>query len=285
MMKVGKGKFTYGLVDGWGKLPDGWEFNQVVGVVVDRQDNVYVCNRSAHPIIIFDRNGKFLGSWGNGALPGAHGIWMDPDENIYLADYLNHTVKKFTNDGKLLMTLGTEGVLAKEGTPFRGPTGGAVAPSGDIYVSDGYDNSRMHRFSPDGKLIMSWGEKGKGEGQFAVPHGVFAYKDGTIYVADRQNHRIQIFTPDGKFVNQWKSDFNMPCSLFIDKNDVVYVPELHHRVSILNLKGEILVRWGGVESHAPGMFFGPHTAYTDSQGDLYIGEVLEGQRIQKFAKI
>jgi DNA-binding beta-propeller fold protein YncE len=284
MIKVGTGEFTYRLVDGWGKLPEGWKFTQVAGVVVDRQDNVYVYNRGEHPIIIFDRNGKFLGSWGEGVLPSAHGIWMDPDENIYLADHQNHTVKKFTLDGKLLMALGTEGILAEEGKPFRSPTGVSVAPSGDIYVSDGYGNTRVHRFSPDGKLIMSWGEKGEGEGQFALPHGIFVHK-GNVYVADRENHRIQIFTPDGKFISQWKSDFDMPCTLFIDKNDVVYVPELHYRLSIRNLKGEILARWGGVESHDPGMFVAPHCAYTDSYGDLYVGEVLEGQRIQKFAKI
>jgi DNA-binding beta-propeller fold protein YncE len=285
MIKLGTGEFTYRLVDSWGKLPDGWKFTQVAGIVIDRQDNIYVYNRGEHPIIIFDRNGKFLGSWGEGVLPSAHGIWMDPDENLYLADHQNHTVKKFTIDGKLLMTLGTEGILAEEGKPFRSPTGVSVAPSGDIYVSDGYNNTHVHRFSPDGKLIMSWGEKGEGEGQFALPHGIFVYKDGNVYVADRENHRIQIFTPDGKFINQWKSDFDMPCTLFIDENDIVYVPELRYRVSILNLKGEILARWGGVESHDPGMFVAPHCTYTDSYGDLYVGEVLEGQRIQKFEKI
>ncbi len=285
MIKVGTGDFNYKLVEGWGKLPEGWEFKQVAGVVVDKQDNVYVFNRGEHPIIIFDRGGKFLGSWGEGLLPGAHGMCFDSDENLYLADHQNHTVKKFTKDGKLLMALGTEDVMADEGKPFRKPTGVSIAPNSDIYVSDGYGNTRVHRFSPDGKLIMSWGEEGEGEGQFAVPHGIFVYKDDTVYVADRENHRIQIFTSDGEFISQWKSDFNMPCTLFIDENDIVYVPELRYRMSILSLKGELLARWGGVESHDPGMFDAPHCAYTDSHGDLYVGEVLEGQRIQKFERI
>ena len=285
MIKVGTGDFTYKLVEGWGKLPEGWEFKQVAGVVVGPQDNDYVFNRGEHPIIIFDRNGKFLSSWGEGLLPGAHGMCFDLDGNLFLADHENHTVKKFTTDGNLLMTLGTEGIMADEGKPFRKPTGVSVSPSGDLYVSDGYGNTRIHKFSPDGKLIMSWGEKGEGEGQFAVPHGIFVYKDGTVYVADRENHRIQVFTPDGEFIGQWKSDFNMPCTLFIDENDIVYIPELRYRLSIINLKGELLARWGGVESHDPGMFVAPHIAYTDSHGDLYIGEVLEGQRIQKFERI
>jgi len=285
MIKVGTGDFTYRVVENWGKLPEGWKFTQVAGIVVDKEDNVYVFNRGEHPIIIFNRDGKFLGSWGEGILPGAHGMCMGPDDNLYLADHRNHTVKKFTLDGKHLMTLGTEDIMAEDGKPFRSPTGVSVGKSGEIFVSDGYNNTRVHKFSPDGKLIMSWGEKGEGEGQFAVPHGIFVYKDGTVFVADRENHRIQLFTSDGKFISQWKSDFNMPCTLFIDKNDVVYIPELRYRVSILNLKGELLTRWGGIESHEVGMFVAPHATYSDSRGDLYVGEVLEGQRIQKFEKI
>ena len=282
MITVGSGKFTYKLIEGWGKLPKGWEFTQVAGIVVDENDNVYVFNRGEHHIIVFDKSGKLLYSWGEGVFASAHGMCLGPDGNLYLADHQNHTVKKFTRDGKLLMTLGTEGVFGDEGKPFRSPTGVAVSQSGEIYVSDGYNNQRIHKFSPDGKLIISWGEKGEGEGQFAVPHGIFIYKDGTVYVSDREYHRIQIFTPDGKFIKQWKSDFNMPCTLFIDDNDVVYVPELRYRLSILNLKGELLARWGGHENHSPGQFVAPHTAYTDSHGDLYVGEVLEGQRLQKF---
>jgi len=285
MSTLGSGKFTYRLVEGWGKLPEGWIFTQVAGIVVDQDDKIYVFNRGEHPMIIFDRDGKFLYSWGEGMFTSAHGMCLGPDGNLYLADHQNHTVKKFTREGKLLMTIGTEGVLGDEGKPFRSPTGVAVSQSGEIYVSDGYNNQRIHKFSPDGKLITSWGEKGEGEGQFAVPHGIFVHKNGTVYVADRENHRIQIFTPDGKFSNQWKTDFNMPCILFIDDNDTVYIPELRYRMSILNLNGELLARWGGIESHEPGQFLAPHTAYTDSHGDLYIGEVLEGQRIQKFEKI
>lgn len=285
MTKEVIGGLNYRVVEGWGKLPSGWEFKQVAGIVIDKQDDIYIFNRGEHPIIIFNRDGKFLGSWGEGMFSGAHGMCLDKEENLYLADHQNHTVKKFTKDGKLLMTLGTEGIPAEEGKPFRKPTGVSIAPTGEIYVSDGYDNTRIHKFTSDGKLIMSWGKKGDGEGQFAVPHGIFVYKDGTVYVADRENHRIQIFTPDGEFIGQWKSDFNMPCTLFIDENDIVYVPELRYRLSILNLKGELLARWGGVESHETGMFVAPHCAYTDSCNDLYIGEVLEGQRLQKFERI
>lgn len=284
--KVGSGKFTYMVVENWGKLPEGWKFTQVAGVAIDSQNKVYVFNRGLHPIIIFDLDGNFINSWGEGIFKTPHGIFIDPDDNIYLVDTGDHTVRKFTKDGKLLMTLGTKD-QPKNSEPFNKPTGVALAKSGEIFVSDGYGNRRVHKFSPDGKLMLSWGEEGDGIGQFALPHGVFLDKQDRVYVADRENHRIQIFTKDGEFIKQW-TDFreHKPCTLFIDKEDIIYVPELNQRMSILNMNGEVLARWGKDDpSHEPGFFFAPHTACTDFKGDLYVGEVLEGQRIQKFMKL
>ncbi len=284
MIVVGSGRFTYKVAETWAKLPDGWKFTQVAGIVIDSLDRVYVFNRSEHPMMIFDHDGNFINSWGEGMFITPHGICLDQDKYIFLADSGNHTVKKFTLDGKLLMTLGTENEPEENGKPFNKPTDVSVSPSGYIYVSDGYGNRRVHKFDPDGKLLTSWGSSGDEPGQFALPHGIFAYDDNNIYVADRENHRIQIFTSGGKFINQWKADFNMPCTVFIDKDDNVYIPELRHRISIMNLKGELLARWGGVESNKPGEFVAPHTACVDSHGNLYVGEVLEGQRIQKFIR-
>jgi len=283
MLTAGMGEFTYEVAEGWGKLPEGWEFSRVAGVVVDSRDRVYVFNRSAHPMMVFDRDGKFLKSWGEGMFATPHGICIGSDDCIYLADSGNHTVRKFTTDGDLLMTLGTEGVEGADGSPFRRPTDVALSPSGEIYVSDGYGNSRVHKYSPDGKLLMSWGESGDGDGQFNLPHGIFVSRYNLVYVADRENHRIQVFTPEGRFVSWW-TGFRQPCTLFIDREDNVYVPELQHRISILNLNGELLARWGEKESRDPGQFVAPHTACVDSRGDLYVGEVLEGQRIQKFVR-
>ncbi len=274
------------MAEGWGKLPEGWIFTQVAGVAVDSQDRVYAFNRGEHPVIIFDRYGKFLGSWGEGIFNNAHGIQITPDDHIYLVDSGDHTVRKFTTDGKLLMTLGTKDCPGENGEPFDKPTDVAVSPSGEIYVSDGYGNRRMHKYSPDGELLLSWGEEGDGIGQFALPHGVFVDKQDRVYVADRENHRIQIFTPQGEFITQW-TDFreHKPCTIFIS-DDIIYVPELHQGMSILDMDGELLTRWGKDEpTHEPGQFFAAHTACVDSHGDLYVGEVLEGQRLQKFLVI
>lgn len=284
---VGSGKFTYEVAEGWGKLPEGWKFTQVAGVAVDSRDRIYVFNRGQHPVVVFDRDGKFINSWGEGIFRTPHGIFIDPDNVVYLVDTGDHTLRKFTADGRLMMTLGVKDRPGANGMPFDKPTGVAVSLSGEIYVSDGYGNKRVHKFSPDGKLILSWGEEGTGAGQFALPHGVFLDRQKRVYVADRENHRIQIFTAQGEFITQW-TDFreHKPCTGFIDCDDIVYVPELHQRMSILNLNGDLLARWGKDEpTHESGQFFAPHTACTDSRGDLYVGEVLEGQRIQKFVRL
>lgn len=271
---------TYELCEGWGQLPAGWEFSQVPGVAVDSCDNVYVFNRSQHPVIVFDREGNFLSSWGEGIFANPHGICIDPHDQVWLVDANAHLVLKFTGEGERLMTLGTKGE-PKEGAPFNRPTGAAVSPSGDIYVSDGYGNSMVHRFSSAGSLLGSWGSSGEGPGQFTTPHGVWVDSGGLVYVADRPNNRIQVFTAEGRFLAQWK-DFLLPNGIFIDGAGHIYVAEGGHRVSKLHHDGTIILRFGE-EGSAPGQFNFAHGICTDSRGDLYVSEIY-GQRIQKFAK-
>ncbi|HEY1265743.1 MAG TPA: hypothetical protein VGH16_00705, partial [Candidatus Binatia bacterium] len=150
---VGTGKFTYKVVEGWGKLPDGWTFKEVAAVGVDRRDQVYLFTRGEHPIIVFDREGNFLRSWGEGVFKRAHGVTMGPDDTIYLTDDGDHTVRKCALDGKVLLTLGIPGKPApyQGGEPFNRCTHVALSPKNEIYVSDGYGNSRVHKYSPDGK--------------------------------------------------------------------------------------------------------------------------------------
>lgn len=284
MVKISVGKFAYEVVEGWGKLPEGWAFTQVAGVAVDSHDRVYVYNRSEHPVIVFDREGDFLTSWGEEMLTrGGHGIFIDADDYLYLVDRLMQTVMKFTPEGERLLILGSEG-RANEGKPFNHPTDVALSPVGEIYVSDGYGNSLVHRFSADGRLLLSWGEPGSGVGQFNLPHSVLVDRQERVYVADRENHRIQVFTSAGEFITMWEG-FRQPTDLFIDAEDNLYVSELQHRVSIVNLDGEVLARLGEEKSDETGQFVAPHAVWTDSQNSLYVGEVLEGQRIQKFRRL
>jgi DNA-binding beta-propeller fold protein YncE len=282
-MEKDSDKLTYVVSEGWGQLPPGWTFTQVAGVAVDSSDRVYVFNRGAHPMIVFDRAGQVVASWGEGQFKTPHGICLDADENLYLVDSGNHTLKKFSRDGELLQVWGTEDALGVDGRPFGGPTDAAVSPSGEVYISDGYKNARVHKFSAEGELLLSWGEPGDGPGQFHLPHSVWVDKREQVYVADRENHRIQIFSPQGEYLTQW-TGFKQPTDIYMDADENVYVAELQHRVSIVDIEDHLIARWGGESSHAPGLFVAPHAVWTDSRGDLYVGEVLQGQRIQKFHK-
>jgi DNA-binding beta-propeller fold protein YncE len=290
MVALGTESFTYQVVENWAKLPDGYSFKEVGGVGVDAQDNVYVFNRGAHPMMVFDRGGNFLRSWGEGIFPRAHGITMAPDDTMFLSDDGDHTVRKCTLDGKVLFMLGTSGKPAAfmSGDPFNRCTHVAIDPrNGDFYVSDGYGNARVHKYTPDGKLLFSWGESGTDPGEFNIVHNIATDKDGWVYVADRENHRIQVFDPNGKFETQWVN-MARPCGLYLDQpSGLAYIGELGAaigpnaegrklgpRVSIYNTQGQLLARLGDEgEGESPGRFIAPHGVCIDSRGDIYVGEV------------
>src|SRR3954451_9661134 len=150
---VGSGQFTYEVAEGWGRLPDGWTYKEVAAVAVDKNDQVYLFTRGEHPVIVFDRAGNFLRSWGEGVFKRAHGATIGPDDTIYLTDDGDHTVRKCTLDGKVLLTLGIPGEPKPfmSGEPFHRCTHTALSPQGDLYVSDGYGNARIHKYTADGK--------------------------------------------------------------------------------------------------------------------------------------
>jgi hypothetical protein len=155
---VGSGEYRYRIVEDWAKLPDGCSFKEVAAVGVDKDDNVYCFSRGEHPMMVFDHNGNFLRSWGEGQYPRAHGVHMGPDESIYLTDDGGHFVRKCRlQDGKVLLELGVPGTPAPymSGEPFHRCTHTALSPKGEIYVSDGYGNARVHKYAPDGRLLMS----------------------------------------------------------------------------------------------------------------------------------
>src|SRR3984893_8762758 len=160
--------------------------------------------------------GQFPASWGEGQYPRAHGVHMAPDDTMFLTDDGGHFVRKVTHDGKVLLDLGVPGKPAPymSGEPFHRCTHTALSPQGEIYVSDGYGNARVHKYSPDGKLLMSWGEPGTGEGEFNIVHNICCDADGWVYVADRENHRVQVFDGNGKYETQWKN-LHRPCGLYM----------------------------------------------------------------------
>jgi sugar lactone lactonase YvrE len=303
VITVGQANYRYRPVEKWEKLPAGWSFGEVAGVATDSRARVYVFARCEHPVIVFDREGNFLNSWGEGVFLRPHGIFIGPDDSVWCSDDLDHTVCKFTSEGKLLLTLGTKGrpsdtgidgidyrTIKRVGAPFNRPTNLALAGNGDMYVTDGYGNARVHKFSPDGRLLFSWGEPGSGPGQFNLPHGVAVDKEERVYVADRENSRVQIFDARGKFLDQW-TDVGRPMQVVVDADQNILVAEVGFRaglfpwctapadapgarVSVFSPAGKLLSRWGGgPDPCAAGDFFAPHDLWVDVHGDLYVGEV------------
>ena len=294
-MQYGQGDYKYELDEGWGQLPEGYEFHQVAGVAVDADDNVYLFNRSEHQLMVFDRGGSFVKSWER-RFTNPHGIHIGPDGNLYLADRDAHVVLKYSPDEKLLLTLGTrdqpsdtgydsERIVHRAAGPFNLPTNIAVSDSGDIFVADGYGNARVHKYDATGAQVLSWGIPGKSNpGDFHLPNGIAIDNEGRVLVCDRENHRIQVFDQEGEFRAMW-TGFRQPTDVKVGPDGEVYVPELAHRFTIVDGEGEVLAQWGGETSHEAGQFVAPHGVAVDSHGDIYIGEVLAGQRVQKFIRV
>lgn len=308
-MALGQHKLEYEVLEGWEQLPQGWSFTEVAGVAVDSQDQVYVFCRGEHPLMVFDKDGKFLNAWGENTFTMPHGIFIDHRDRIHLVDCGDHSIRIYTTAGELLQTIGKPGVSAPTGfemdvapvqyagEPFNRVTNVAVLTDGSMYVADGYGNARVHKFSAAGELEFSWGEPGNAAGQFNLPHGIAVDSAGTVYVADRENSRIQLFTPAGDYLDSW--DFvNRPDDIFIDAQDNIYVAELgfksgvkpcvHYRtmteppaghdpiakVGIYDPDGKLQLSVGGEEEVLPGNFIAPHGLWVDSRGDMYVGEVV-----------
>jgi hypothetical protein len=316
------------LVEGWPQRPEGWPIEDIAGVCTTVDDGVVLYARGEHPVTIYSLDGQLLTSWEGGQFsPRSHGAFMSRGGELYLVDDGLGRVARYSLDGRLLATIGpvgvqsdtgfepgVEGSIVRGGPPYNRPTNLSVAPSGDIYVSDGYGNARVHRFDASGDLIESWGQPGTGPSQFRTPHGLWAHRDGRIFVADRENDRIQIFTPDGQYITEW-TDVRRPQDIFVDDADLVYVAELSWfpgersgrlgvtneylpaRLSIYDIDGNVLLRWSDADATKPGFFTSPHSICVDGDGAIYVGEVptvwaiARGyapsgvHRVQKFARV
>jgi sugar lactone lactonase YvrE len=298
--RFGSGELRYELVEGWERLPAGWAHADVAGVCTDADGNVYLYARGDHPVIVYDRDGAFLGSWGEGRFGyRTHGMYMGRDGFMYLVEDDACTVGRYALDGKLLQSFGPQGsptdtgytaghrVVERATGPYNRPTNAALAPSGEIYVSDGYGNARVHRFSSGGELLRSWGEPGGAPSQFRTPHSVWAHDDGRVFVADRQNERIQIFAADGAYLTEW-TDVQRPQDLFIDAAGRVYVVELSWsrgdrsykqgtigeyqpgRLSVFDPAGNVLLRWSQPDLTRSDAILAPHGLWVDDEGSVYV---------------
>lgn len=292
MAILGNGKYRYEVSgDNFGNLPEGWVYREGTACAVDSKDNVYVFNRGGHPVIVFDGDGKFLKSWGDGIFSSPHGITIGPDDSVYCVDNGDHTIRKFTVDGELLMTIGEKDKSSPpmSGKPFNRPTHLAVDPrNGDLYIADGYSNASVHKYTANGEHVTSWGESGTDDGQFNIVHNIGMSSDGRIYIGDRENHRVQVFDADGNHQATW-ANMSMAAAVCVDYRGtgLVYVGEyfagissnnigkrLGPRVSIYDLEGKLLERLSE-ESYGdePGRFYSPHGIDVDSKGNIYVADV------------
>ncbi len=295
---VGSGAFRYEALAEWESLPAGMRLIECPGVAVDASDQVYVFTRNTdNPVLVFNREGDLLRTFGQGIFSArTHGIHIAPDGSIWCVDDGTHSISKLSAEGEVRMTLGTPNQAATRwgGEPFNRPTHVAVSPrTGDVYVTDGYGNARVHKFTGGGQHVKSWGEPGIDPGQFNLPHNIVIDDQERLYVAERENHRIQIFDTDGNSIGMWNNIFR-PDGLAIGPDGNFYVCELNlggaedppgmgHRVTILSPEGELLAHIGDpLEGEDPGQFIAPHGIAVDSRGDVYVGEVsftIRGRRM------
>ena len=244
----------YRAVENWAKMPEGRTWGATSGVAIDpdgtsvwvaercgtfappalmKRGSPFACDGSnLPPIVKFDASGKPVKAFGEGLLLFPHGLHVDRAGNVWVTDRLGkdgkgHQVLKFSPDGKVLMRLGRPGVAGGGLGEFNSPSAVLVAPNGDIFVADGHGgdtNARIVKFAQDGTFIKAWGKKGSGPGEFDAPHALAMDSRGRLFVADRENNRIQIFDQDGNYLGQW-FQFSRPSGVFIDKNDRIYVAD------------------------------------------------------------
>ena len=263
------------------QLPDSITLEACTGVGVNRQGEVFLLHRGKHPVICLDAKGKYLRSWGDNVIAMAHGLRIDADDNVWVTDIENHQVFKFDPEGTILMAWGKAGQAGDAIDEFNKPTDVAFGPQGEVYVSDGYGNNRVVKFTSNGGYLNHWGEAGTGPGQFNTPHSITVDRQGRVVLGDRENDRIQVFDSGGKLLEIWEGF--APFGLAYDSQGHLFVADGRaNKVLCLNDHGRVIGSWGS-EGAQPGQFQLPHMLATDSQGNIIVAEIL-GNRFQKLAR-
>ena len=268
---------SYHAVSGWGQLPDGQKWGEVPNLAVNAKGVLFVFRRAEPPVIELNEDGRVIKTWGQGQYVWPHGLRFDRDGNLWLTDGRaengnGQMIYKLTGDGsKVLMTIGTKGVSGEGPNTFNGPTDVAIAPNGDIFISDGHVNSRIVKFSKDGKFIKAWGKKGSAPGEFNLPHSIVFDSRGRLLVADRSNKRIQIFDQEGTFIEEWPQ-FGEASGLFITRDDTLYVTDWQDKKAIFIGSAKD----GSIKTKIEGLTLAEGLT-VDAAGNIYAAETLPGQ--------
>lgn len=298
---VGQGHHRFRVNDDWARLPPAIEM-RAAAVTVDARDRVYCFNRVAdHPVLVFERDGTFVTSWGAGLFDQPHAIRFDAEGMLWLTDGYGMRFMRFTPGGVLLREIGERGKRSVTGVPdndlsstawrrvhhsagpFNIPTDIAFAADGTMFMTDGYGNARVHRFGADGSYQFSWRQPGAAPAQFNLPHGIWIDRHGRLLVCDRENNRVQVFDQNARLLGIWPVELIGPAFIYVDADDVVYIPEHNSgMISVLTLEGERLARWGEPSHRSC------HGVWGDSHRDIYIvrpGAWNKGRRVVKYERV
>jgi len=284
----------HGMASGGRKIPssfrldtswpaEGYERIKSRGLDADSSGRIYVAGTAEHPVLVYTPEGKLITSWGQGIVKGSHGVRIYNDQ-VWVTDVANHQAYLFTLDGKLIKSLGEKGVAGEDPNQFNKPTDFSFSKTGDIYISDGYKNSRVVCYRQDGTVRKIWGKAGTGKSEFKLVHAISVGPDDRVYVGDRTNARIQIFDLDGNYIDEW-NHVGKPYGLYANDNQTIFVCGLNpdsgeFRVLLLDLNGKILTEFGST-GDGPGQFQMAHSLYVDKDGAVYVADG-KSNRMQRF---
>lgn len=294
---------SYVVDANWPRPTPDIPFAAVPGVAVDRLDRVWVCVRTNPPVRLYAPDGHLIRAWGDNYITTIHSLRIDSEGNVWVTDVGSHLVMKFSAEGRLLLELGTRGQAGQDDRHFNMPTDLAVTPRGDVFVTDGYGNSRIVHLDRNGRFVKAWGTLGSCPGQFSIPHSIVIDSKGRLYVADRNNARIQVFRQDGRLLDEWRN-LVTPWGLWIGPNDQLWVcgsspmtwesagpgqplgcPPKDQLFAKFSTAGKMLGLWtvpkGVDRQEKPGELNWVHGIALDSKGNIYVGDII-GRRIQKF---
>lgn len=298
---------NYAVDHDWPSLPDGRILGFITAVELDSHGHIFTFHGFRNWAVPFpeepdpeasilmwnSEDGTVIASWGAGTFRMPHGLSIDVEDNVWVTDVARNQVLKFSHDGDLLMALGVDGVEGWDDTHFAKPTDVEFGLDGSVYVSDGYVNCRVINFTPDGQYQFEWGECGNAIGQFNTPHDLAIDRQGKVYVADRDNDRVQVFEPDGEFIAEWHSGRKWrPYGLSISptKEELFVVdggeqpsnPPDRSGVVVLNLSGDQVAKFGRF-GNQDGQFIMGHDITVSLDGRVYVVDVI-GRRLQRFSQ-
>jgi hypothetical protein len=304
-MKIGSGSHTYEWIEGWAKVASHVTLGYTHGVVEDSKGRIYIHHTGTPSVAIFEPDGTFVNAWGGEYSAGAHGMYLNNEadgEYLYLSTTNQGFVAKTTLDGREIYRIGTPDLPnIYDAEKKFSPTETAVAPNGDVYITDGYGQSWVHQYNAKAEYIRSFGGKGDQLGHLNNPHGIKIDTRGSeplVLVSDRGNNRLQYFTLDGKSVKVTKGMLRLPCTT--DQwQDEIYIPDLHSRLTVLDKNDNLITHLGERENgwqipgwpniahdlRQVGNFTSPHDLHVDGKGNIYVAEWVSDGRVTKLQRV